>query len=52
MDATVLIIFTIVYFGMFLGEIPGLALTGIALIGAIAFLATGHISKQDAWNAA
>jgi Na+/H+ antiporter NhaD/arsenite permease-like protein len=53
MDATVLIIFTIVYLGMFLGEIPGLALdrTGIALLGAIAFLATGHISAQDAWNA-
>ncbi len=53
MDATVLIIFAIVYVGMFLGEIPGLALdrTGIALLGAIAFLATGHISAQDAWNA-
>ncbi len=53
MDATVLIIFIIVYAGMLLGEIPGLALdrTGIALLGAIAFLATGHISPQDAWDA-
>ena len=43
MDATVLIVFIIVYAGMLLGEIPGLALdrTGIALLGAIAFLATG-----------
>ncbi|MBN2106469.1 MAG: anion transporter [Deltaproteobacteria bacterium] len=53
MDATVIIVFFIVYAGMFLGEIPGLALdrTGIALLGAIAFLATGHISPQDAWKA-
>jgi Na+/H+ antiporter NhaD/arsenite permease-like protein len=53
MDSTVLIVFTIVYAGMFLGEIPGLALdrTGIALLGAIAFLATGSISPQDAWDA-
>jgi Na+/H+ antiporter NhaD/arsenite permease-like protein len=53
MDATVLIVFGIVYAGMLLGEIPGLALdrTGIALLGAIALLTTGHISPQDAWNA-
>ena len=50
---TVLIIFIVVYLGMLLGEIPGLALdrTGIALLGAIAFLATGHISPQNAWDA-
>ena len=50
MDATVLIIFVIVYLGMLLGEIPGLVLdrTGSALLGAIAFFATGHISPHDA----
>lgn len=52
MDPTVLIVFTAVYIAMLFGEIPGLALdrTGIALLGAIAFLATGHIGPQDAWN--
>jgi Na+/H+ antiporter NhaD/arsenite permease-like protein len=38
---------------MILGEIPGLALdrTGIALLGAIALVATGRTTLQGAWNA-
>ena len=51
--ATVLAVFSVVYFGMFLGEIPGLKLdrTGIALLGAIALLATENISPTEAWDA-
>lgn len=51
MDITVLVIFAFVYLGMILGEIPGLALdrTGIALLGAIAYLATGYIGPAEAW---
>jgi len=53
MDLTVLGIFVFVYLGMILGRIPGLALdrTGIALLGAIALLATGRITAQEAWDA-
>jgi Na+/H+ antiporter NhaD/arsenite permease-like protein len=52
MDLTVLAIFAFVYLGMILGEIPGLALdrTGIALLGAIAYLATGHVTPPQAWE--
>ena len=41
LDLLVLTVFLIVYCGMFLGELPGLALdrTGVALLGAIAILA-------------
>lgn len=44
-DPVVLAIFLLVYLGMFLGELPGLALdrTGIALLGAIALIATGRV---------
>ena len=53
MDITVWVVFAFVYLGMILGEIPGLALdrTGIALLGAIAYLATGHVTTADAWGA-
>jgi Na+/H+ antiporter NhaD/arsenite permease-like protein len=53
MDTTVLIIFAFVYVGMVLGEIPGLALdrTGVALLGAIALLATEQVSPEEAWTA-
>jgi Na+/H+ antiporter NhaD/arsenite permease-like protein len=53
MDTTVLIIFAFVYIGMVLGEIPGLALdrTGVALLGAIALLATEQVSPEEAWTA-
>lgn len=45
MDVLVLAVFLIVYAGMFLGELPGLALdrTGVALLGAIAILAAGRL---------
>ena len=53
MDATVLAVFIAVYVGMILGRIHGLALdrTGIALLGAIVLLATGHIRLAEAWSA-
>jgi Na+/H+ antiporter NhaD/arsenite permease-like protein len=53
MDTTVLAVFTVVYAGMILGEIPGLALdrSGVALLGAIALIATGRVSLVGAWRA-
>ncbi len=53
MDLTVLFIFILVYVGMILGEIPGLALdrTGIALLGAIALLVFEKVSPEAAWIA-
>jgi Na+/H+ antiporter NhaD/arsenite permease-like protein len=52
-DTTVLLIFTFVYVGMVLGKIPGLALdrTGVALLGAIALLATEQVSPAATWEA-
>jgi Na+/H+ antiporter NhaD/arsenite permease-like protein len=43
-------VFAIVYLGMMLGSLPGLKLdrSAIALIGAIALLATGAISRHEA----
>ncbi|MHB8173956.1 MAG: SLC13 family permease, partial [Nitrospirota bacterium] len=48
----VLAVFSVVYIGMFLGEIPGLKLdrTGIALLGAIALLASGDMTPRAAWD--
>ena len=53
MDATILTIFALVYLGMILGGLPGLALdrTGIALLGAIALIAVGAVETQHAWDA-
>lgn len=53
MDAGVLIVFGLVYAGMMLGRVPGLALdrTGIALLGAIGLLAMGRLDAQQAWDA-
>ncbi len=53
MDTAVLIIFVLVYVGMVFGRYPGLALdrTGIALLGAIAFLVLGRVGPQEAWDA-
>ena len=53
MDPLVVGIFIVVYLGMMLGELPGLKLdrTGIALLGAIALIATGKMSLDDAWGA-
>jgi Na+/H+ antiporter NhaD/arsenite permease-like protein len=51
LDPIVLAVFVLVYAGMILGEIPGLALdrSGIALLGAIAILATGRLRLDQAW---
>jgi Na+/H+ antiporter NhaD/arsenite permease-like protein len=53
MDSVVLAIFVLVYAGMILGELPGLALdrSGIALLGAIAILASGRLTLEEAWRA-
>ena len=53
MDLIVPAIFALVYLGMILGELPGLALdrTGIALLGAIALVATGRMTLDAAWAA-
>jgi Na+/H+ antiporter NhaD/arsenite permease-like protein len=53
-DLFVLSVFLIVYLGMILGEIPGLALdrSGIALLGAIAILAAGRLTLEEAVLAA
>jgi Na+/H+ antiporter NhaD/arsenite permease-like protein len=50
LDSVVLAIFVLVYAGMFLGEIPGLAVdrTGIALLGGIAVVATGRVTPEGA----
>ncbi len=52
MDTVVLGVFFVVYGGMVLGRIPGLALdrTGVALLGAIALLAAERISPMAAWQ--
>lgn len=48
--AMALVVFAIVYVGMILGHLPRLALdrTGIALLGAIALLATGETTLAQA----
>jgi Na+/H+ antiporter NhaD/arsenite permease-like protein len=53
MNAAVVVIFALVYLGMFLGELPGLALdrTGVALLGAIAVVALGRSPIDRAWAA-
>jgi len=53
MDTLILVIFLTVYFGMILGRLPRLQLdrTGVALLGAIALLATGALGFEEA-NAA
>jgi Na+/H+ antiporter NhaD/arsenite permease-like protein len=45
-----LILFVLTYIGLALGRIPGLALdrTGFAVLGAVAFLATGSLSVAEA----
>src|SRR4029453_14066055 len=49
-DLVVLLVFLLVYLGMFAGELPGLALdrSGIALLGAIALLAGGRLTLEEA----
>lgn len=50
MDNIALIIFLLTYAGIAIGEIPGLALdrTGIAILGAIAMVAGGVLSTEEA----
>lgn len=50
MDPLVLTVFGLVYLGMILGRLPGLALdrTGLALLGAIALMAGGRLSLDQA----
>ncbi|NJD17764.1 MAG: hypothetical protein FIA95_00545, partial [Gemmatimonadetes bacterium] len=46
----VLVVFTLVYLGMFLGELPHLQVdrAGVALLGAIALLVTGAVTLPQA----
>jgi Na+/H+ antiporter NhaD/arsenite permease-like protein len=50
-DPVVVGVFLFVYLGMVLGEVPGLKLdrTGIALLGAIALVASGRMPIETAW---
>jgi Na+/H+ antiporter NhaD/arsenite permease-like protein len=52
-DALPLVLFLLTYVGLALGRIPGLALdrTGFAILGAVAFLATGEITLAEAKDA-
>ena len=47
-----LTIFIVVYIGLILGRLPGLKVdrAGIALLGAIALVATGDIPEKTAWG--
>jgi Na+/H+ antiporter NhaD/arsenite permease-like protein len=49
-ETGVIAVFLLVYLGMFLGELPGLKLdrTGVALLGAVALLATGAVTLDEA----
>ena len=53
MDVWVIAVFSFVYLGMLLGEIPGLALdrTGVALLGALALVASERVMPEAAWRA-
>ncbi len=53
MTAFVVTVFVVVYTGMLLGSIPGLALdrTGIAVVGAIALVVGGVLTPRQAWGA-
>jgi len=53
MDLLVLAVFIVVYLGMVVGRIPGLALdrTGVALLGAIALVVAGRIEMPGVWDA-
>jgi Na+/H+ antiporter NhaD/arsenite permease-like protein len=52
-DLLTVVVFVIVYVGMLLGRLPGLAIdrTGVALLGAIVLVAAGRVSPEDAWEA-
>jgi Na+/H+ antiporter NhaD/arsenite permease-like protein len=50
-DPILVAIFLLVYAGLMFGEFPGLTLdrSGIALLGAIAVLASGRLTLEEAW---
>jgi Na+/H+ antiporter NhaD/arsenite permease-like protein len=50
MNALILTVFVLVYLGMILGGLPFLKLdrTGVALLGAIALVATGAVTEEAA----
>jgi len=49
MDWLIILVFGVVYLGMILGRIPGLALdrTGVALLGALCLLGFGRVTTAD-----
>ncbi|WP_305042672.1 SLC13 family permease, partial [Geoalkalibacter sp.] len=53
MNLPVLLVFLLVYLGMILGRLPGLALdrTGVALLGALALIALDILTPEQAWEA-
>lgn len=53
MDIFAILIFILVYLGMFLGRLPGLALdrTGIALLGALLMVIGQRLALTTAWSA-
>jgi len=53
MDLGTLLIFAIVYLAMILGGLPGLLIdrSGAALVGAIAIVALGKLTPEQAWTA-
>jgi Na+/H+ antiporter NhaD/arsenite permease-like protein len=53
MDALTPTVFLLVYLGMMLGRLPGLALdrTGVALLGALLLVAAGEVTLPEAWAA-
>lgn len=53
MESAVFAVFGVVYLGMILGGLPGLALdrTGIALLGALALVVLGVLTPEEAWAA-
>ncbi len=52
MTGLVIGVFVVVYLGMLLGNIPGLALdrTGIAVVGAMILIVGGAVSVHEAWG--
>lgn len=53
MGPVVVLVFALVYLGMALGRVPGLALdrTGLALLGAIGMVTCGALTVEQAWAA-
>lgn len=53
MDWLIPATFGVVYLGMVLGRLPGLALdrTGVALLGALMLVVSGRVGTQAAWDA-